>query len=45
MALAVAGCAIDSGTRIHTAEAVDVTFPTFVQCMTRLGGQLELAGE
>ena len=43
MALAVAGCAITGGTRIRTAEAIDITFPTFVQCMTALGAGLELA--
>ena len=43
MALAVAGCAIADGTRIGGAEAVDITFPTFVQCMTALGGDLVTA--
>ncbi len=42
MALAVAGCSIPSGTTISTAEAVSVTFPTFVTCMRNLGGTLEL---
>jgi len=42
MALAVAASAIPGETRIGTAEAVAVTFPTFVECMTRLGGDLQL---
>ena len=42
MALAVAASAIPGETRIATAEAVAVTFPTFVECMTRLGGNLQL---
>lgn len=42
MALAVAGCAIDGETRINTAEAIEVTFPTFVDCMKRLGAELRL---
>ena len=41
MALAVAGAALDGETRIGTAEAVAVTFPTFVQCMTGLGASVE----
>ena len=40
MALAVAGTAINGPTRIATAEAVDVTFPTFVSCMTGLGADM-----
>lgn len=42
MALAVAGTAIEGETRIATAEAVDVTFPTFVSCMTGLGADLRV---
>ena len=45
MALAVAGCAVAGGTRVRTAEAVSVTFPTFVQCMTALGAELQAADE
>ena len=30
------------GPSIHTAEAMEVTFPTFVDCMSRLGGRLSL---
>jgi 3-phosphoshikimate 1-carboxyvinyltransferase len=41
MSLAVAGSLIDSGTRISTAQAVDVTFPTFIDCMSGLGGSLQ----
>ncbi len=42
MALAVAGSAVEGRTVIHTAEAMQVTFPTFVDCMSRLGGRLSL---
>ncbi len=42
MALAVAGCSIASGTRIDTAQAMSVTFPTFLNCMTGLGAELSL---
>lgn len=41
MALAVAGCALPGRTRISTAEAADVTFPTFVACMQGLGADLK----
>jgi 3-phosphoshikimate 1-carboxyvinyltransferase len=44
MALAVAGCSVGSGTTITTAEAMSVTFPTFVDCMRGLGGNLDLVG-
>ncbi|MAE60546.1 MAG: 3-phosphoshikimate 1-carboxyvinyltransferase [Planctomycetaceae bacterium] len=37
MALAVAGCLADGETRIDTAEAINVTFPTFVESLTNLG--------
>lgn len=40
MALAVAASAVEGRTVIHTAEAMEVTFPTFVDCMSRLGGRL-----
>jgi len=40
MALAIAGCAIEGETRIQTAEAIHVTFPTFVDCLTKLGADL-----
>ncbi len=42
MALAVAGSAVEGRTIIRTAEAMEVTFPTFVDCMSRLGGRLSL---
>jgi 3-phosphoshikimate 1-carboxyvinyltransferase len=42
MALAVAGSAVEGRTIINTAEAMEVTFPTFVDCMSRLGGRLSL---
>ncbi len=40
MALAVAATAINGETRIRTAQAVEVTFPTFVECMANLGADL-----
>lgn len=40
MSLSVAGMLVDGGTRISTAEAMKVTFPTFVECMTGLGGDV-----
>ena len=40
MALAVAGLASRGETVIHSAEAVGVTFPTFLDCMTGLGANL-----
>ncbi len=45
MALAVAGTAVAGETRIGTAEAVEVTFPTFVSCMSNLGGDLWVDAE
>lgn len=39
MALAVIASAIDQPTTIDTAEAMNVTFPTFIDCLTALGGQ------
>lgn len=42
MSLAVAGSSIRSGTRIDKAEAMSVTFPTFVDCMQELGAGLQL---
>jgi len=45
MALAVAATAVTGETRIATAEAVDVTFPTFVPCMTGLGADLHLEAD
>jgi 3-phosphoshikimate 1-carboxyvinyltransferase len=40
MAMAVAGTAIKGETTIQTAEAAAVTFPTFVDCMRRLGAEI-----
>lgn len=42
MSLAVAGTCVAGGTRISTAEAMSVTFPTFVECMHALGGDVRL---
>jgi 3-phosphoshikimate 1-carboxyvinyltransferase len=41
MALAVAGLASRGETVIRSAEAVGVTFPTFLDCMTGLGANLK----
>ena len=41
MALAIAGCVIEGQTTISTAEAIDVTFPTFTKCLKSLGGEVE----
>jgi 3-phosphoshikimate 1-carboxyvinyltransferase len=40
MALAVAGLNSPGETVIRSAEAVEVTFPTFLNCMTELGADL-----
>ncbi len=40
MALAVAGMNLDGETTVYTAEALDVTFPTFVELMTGLGARI-----
>ena len=43
MALAVAGMACDGVTEIDTAEAVSITFPSFVELMTAAGAEMKLA--
>jgi len=40
MALAIAGSAIREAVRIHGADAVDVTYPGFVEDMKKLGGKV-----
>jgi 3-phosphoshikimate 1-carboxyvinyltransferase len=42
MAIAIAGMAIGGETVINTAEAMSVTFPTFVDLMQDLGADMEL---
>lgn len=42
MALAVAGLYADGPLTISTAEAIGVTFPTFVELMTGLGADMQL---
>ena len=42
MALAMAGLAIKGQTSIDTAEAIDVTFPEYVELMANLGAEMEL---
>ncbi|MFO7899013.1 MAG: 3-phosphoshikimate 1-carboxyvinyltransferase, partial [Planctomycetota bacterium] len=41
MALAVAGLGAEGTTRVSTAEAAAVTFPTFVELMQTLGAEIE----
>ena len=45
MALALAGLALDEPCTIQTAEAMNVTFPNYVELMTRLGARMEVVGE
>jgi 3-phosphoshikimate 1-carboxyvinyltransferase len=42
MAMAVAGMALDGSLTVDTAEAMSVTFPTYVELMQALGGNLEI---
>jgi 3-phosphoshikimate 1-carboxyvinyltransferase len=42
MALAIAATAIAGPTRIHGCEAIAVTFPTFVETLTALGGHVRI---
>ncbi len=42
MALAVAGLALKGETTIHTAEALSVTFPNFVELMQSAGAQMRM---
>ena len=41
----MAGLACGGETEIRTAEAVEVTFPAFVDCMTALGANLNVKSE
>lgn len=41
MALCVAGMALDGATEIDTAEAMNVTFPTFAPLMAQLGASIQ----
>lgn len=43
MALAIAGTALDGQTIVRTAESATITFPTFMDCMTRLGAYIAAA--
>ena len=45
MALALAGLALDEPCSIQTAEAMNVTFPNYVDLMTSLGADMELVKE
>jgi len=40
MALAIAGLAAEGETVVDTAEAMEVTYPTFVEDMRRLGARV-----
>ena len=40
MALAIAGTVASGKTRVHNADAVNVTFPGFVDAMTKLGAEI-----
>lgn len=42
MALAVAGLAVDGETSVESAEALDVTFPTFVELIRSAGADVRL---
>ena len=44
MALSVAGMALEGETIIDTAEAVDVTFPQYVELMRSVGARMEIVG-
>jgi len=41
MALAVAGCSIPGETVVRTAESATVTFPTFLDCLRKIGAEIE----
>ena len=43
MAMALAGLGLDAPCTIDTAEAMSVTFPTYVQLMQSLGAEMELS--
>ena len=42
MALAVAGLCLEGETTVYTAEALDVTFPTFVELMKSVGADMRM---
>jgi 3-phosphoshikimate 1-carboxyvinyltransferase len=41
MALAVAGCSIPGQTIVRTAESATITFPTFMDCMRKIGADIK----
>jgi 3-phosphoshikimate 1-carboxyvinyltransferase len=45
MALSLAALALNEPCSIHTAEAINVTFPNYVDLMTSLGADMDLARE
>jgi 3-phosphoshikimate 1-carboxyvinyltransferase len=42
MAMSLAGMAVDGESEIDTAEAMSVTFPTFVDLMKNIGADMKL---
>jgi 3-phosphoshikimate 1-carboxyvinyltransferase len=44
MACAIAGLASEKPVEVDTAEAVSITFPTFVDLMTRCGARMKVGG-
>jgi len=45
MALAIAGLALEGHCSIDTAEAINVTFPAYVQLMRQIGADMEMVDE
>jgi 3-phosphoshikimate 1-carboxyvinyltransferase len=45
MALSLAGICLDGQCTIDTAEAISVTFPTYVELMRSIGAEMELTGD
>ena len=45
MALSLAGMCLDGQCTIDTAEAMSVTFPTYVELMQSIGAEMELTGD
>jgi 3-phosphoshikimate 1-carboxyvinyltransferase len=45
MALSLAGMCLDGQCTIDTAEAMSVTFPTYVELMRSIGAEMELTGD
>jgi 3-phosphoshikimate 1-carboxyvinyltransferase len=41
MSMAIAGCSIPGQTVVRTAESATITFPTFMDCMSSLGAEIQ----